>query len=310
MDALDPLDFHILRELIVGSGAYFRSDRVSLEAVARAVGVHRSTVADRIAKWSRIGFLRDWTIDVDPGTLGLVGAHVHFHSRAEDRERALQLVALVEGVDGVLEFDQGWIGVIFMADSPDALTRTEKLLAGILEADRSSRMVDTASDFPDSLPFPLSPLDAKLLLSLIRDSRQTPTVLARKAHVTVRTVERRLGSLRKAGVHYIRPILRFSAVRGVTFGLLWFRYAAGDREVALPQILERVTNLVGRQVEAPTRGMVAIYGSVRELDHAAKAIASLPGVHGVQLRILLGDRQPPGFADWLSERIRRRSGVP
>ena len=85
METLDDLDFHILRELIVGSGAYLRNDRVSLEAVARAVGVHRSTVADRIAKWSRIGFLTEWTIDVDPGALGLVGAHVHFDSKAKIR---------------------------------------------------------------------------------------------------------------------------------------------------------------------------------------------------------------------------------
>src|SRR2546427_11372517 len=75
MESLDDLDFHILRELIVGSGAYLRSDRVSMEAVARVVGVHRSTVADRIAKWGRIGFLTGWAIDVDPGAVGRVGAH-------------------------------------------------------------------------------------------------------------------------------------------------------------------------------------------------------------------------------------------
>src|SRR3989442_15892558 len=34
------------------------------------------------------------------------------------------------------------LGIIFMADSPDALNRTEKLLSEILEADRTIRMVD------------------------------------------------------------------------------------------------------------------------------------------------------------------------
>lgn len=310
MDTLDELDFHILRELMVGSGAYLRSDRVSLEAVARAVGVHRSTVADRIAKWGRIGFLTDWTIDVDPGTLGLVGAHVHFHSSAQTRQRALQLVALVEGVTAVLEFDQGWVGVIFMAESADALTRTENLLAEILEADRTERMVDTAVDYPDSRPVPLSPLDAKLLTALIRDSRQTPTVLARKLHVTVRTVERRLGRLRKAGVHYIRPLFRFTVVSGVTFALLAFSYPVGKREAALRQILERVTNQVGRQVEAPTRGMLAIYGSARELDLSAKDVASVSGVYDVRLRIFLGEVETPGFAAWMAARIVRWSEAP
>src|SRR2546422_8178065 len=108
MESLDELDFHILRELIVGSGAYLRSDRVSLEAIARNIGVHRSTVADRIAGWSRTGFLSEWTIDVDPGALGLVGAPVHYHSRTQVHQHALRLVALVDGVTGILEFDQDW----------------------------------------------------------------------------------------------------------------------------------------------------------------------------------------------------------
>jgi DNA-binding Lrp family transcriptional regulator len=309
MDTLDELDFDVLRELTVGSGAYLRSDRVSLEGMARAVGVHRSTVADRIAKWTRLGFLGDWTIDVDPAALGLVGAHTHFDSKAEPRERALQLAALVEGVEGVLAFDQGWVGVIFMADSPDALARTERLLARILEAERSSRIVDTAVDYPESLPIRLSPIDAKLLTVLMRDSRQTPAGVAKRAHVTVRTVERRLGRLRKAGVYYVRPVFHYARVPGVSFGLLCFEYSKGARGAALRQILRMVTNQVGRQVEAPTRGALVIYGSARELDDSARAVASIPGVHHVILRVLVGEVESPGFAPWLLERIDRRSRV-
>src|SRR2546428_4551599 len=170
---------------MVGGGPYLRSDRVSLQSLARAVGVHRSTVADRLARWSRIGFMGEWTIDVDPAALGLVGAHVHFDSKAEPRERALVLAALVEGVEGVLAFDQGYVGVIFMADSPGALTRTETLLARILERPPATRIVDTAVDYPDSLPVRLSPIDARLLTILLDDSRQTPAAVAKKADVTV-----------------------------------------------------------------------------------------------------------------------------
>lgn len=307
VDHFDALDFHILRELAVGSGDYLRSDRVSLGALARAVGVHRSTVADRMAKWNRQGFLRDWTIDVDPAALGLVGAHVHFDSKAQPRERALQLAALVEGVAGVLAFDQGWVGAIFMADSPDALTRTETLLARILDADRSARIVDTTFDYPDSLPVRISPIDAKILSVLLRDSRQTPAVVSKKAHVTVRTVERRLERLRKAGAYYVRPNFRFARVPGVSFAFLCFEYSKGARGTALRQILRTVSNQVGRQVEAPTRGQIVIYGSARELDDTARAVASIPGVHDVGLRIFLGDVESPGFAAWLLERIERSS---
>lgn len=307
MDTLDELDLNILRELSVGSGEYLRSDRVSLGALARAVGVHRSTVADRMANWNRMGFLRDWTIDVDPAALGLVGAHVHFQSKAQPQQRALELAALVEGVEGVLAFDQGWVGVIFLAGSPDALTRTEKLLARILDAERSSRIVDTAVDYPDSPPVRLSPIDARILTVLLRDSRQTPAVVAKKAHVTVRTVERRLERLRKAGAYYVRPNFRFARVPRVSFGFLCFEYSKGARGPALRQVLRTVTNQVGRQVEAPTRGQLVIHGSARELDDTARVVASIPGVRNVVLRIFLGDVQSPGFPAWLSERIERSS---
>jgi DNA-binding Lrp family transcriptional regulator len=292
---------------MVGSGAYLRNDRVSLETMARAVGVHRSTVADRIAKWTRIGFLGDWTIDVDPAALDLVGTHVHFEARAQPRERALHLAALVEGVEGVLAFDQGWVGVIFMADSSAALTRTETLLARILEAERSSRVVDTAVDYPETRPLPLSPLDAKLLIILLQDSRRTPAVFAKKTHVTVRTVERRLERLRTAGVYYVRPVLHFGRVPGVSFGLLCFQYSGGVHGTALRQVLRLVTNQIGRQVEAPTRGMLLIHGSARELSESADLAASVSGVHDVVLRTFLGETEAPGFPAWLSERIDRQS---
>ena len=309
VETLDDLDFDILREVMVGDAPYLRSDRVSLQSLARAVGVHRSTVADRMAKWNRLGFLSEWTIDVDPAALGLVGAHVHFDSTAQPRERSLHLAALVEGVAGVLAFDQGYVGVIFMADSPGALTRTETLLARILEAERSSRIVDTAVDYPDSPPVRLSPIDAKLLNILLRDSRQTPAAVAKKAHVTVRTVERRLERLREAGVYYVRPNFHFARVPGVSFALLCFEYSKAARGMALRRILGTVTNQVGRQIEAPTRGLLVIHGSARELDDSASAVASIPGVHNVILRVLVGEIESPGFAPWLAERIERRSAA-
>jgi hypothetical protein len=133
--------------------------------------------------------------------------------------------------------------------------------------------------------------------------------VAKNAHVTVRTVERRLGRLRKAGVYFVRPIFRFARVPGVSFGLLCFEYSKGTRGVALRQILRIVTNQVGRQVEAPTRGQLVIHGSARELDESAGAVASVPGVRDVVLRTLLGEVEAPGFPAWLSERIERRSGA-
>src|SRR2546425_10398558 len=165
-----------------------------------------------------------------------------------------------------------------MADSPGALTRTETLLARILEAPRATRIVDTAVDYPDSLPVRLSPIDARLLTILLNDSRQTPAAVAKKADVTVRTVERRLGRLREAGVYFVRPNFHFGRVSGVSFGLLYFEYSKGKRAAALRAVLRALPNHVGRQVEAPTRGLLLIHGSAHELDEYARAAASVPGV--------------------------------
>src|SRR3989475_13113005 len=163
-----------------------------MEAEARVVGINRFTVADRIAKWGRVGFLTDWTSDVEPGALGLVGAHVHFQSRAQVRERALQLVSLVEGVEGILAFDQGWVGIIFMADSPDALTRTEKLLSEILEADRTARMVDTAGGHPPPPPLSPFPPGGQPLTRPVPRPPNAPPRPPQESDVTPPTVDRRL----------------------------------------------------------------------------------------------------------------------
>ncbi|HWM52620.1 MAG TPA: hypothetical protein VNP71_05605, partial [Thermoplasmata archaeon] len=109
--------------------------------------------------------------------------------------------------------------------------------------------------------------------------------------------------------YYVRPNFRFGRVSGVSFALLYFEYSKGKRVAALRELLRTLPNHVGRQVEAPTRGLLVIHGSAHELDEAARAAASVPGIREVTLRTLLREVDAPGFPDWLSERIERRSAA-
>src|SRR5207245_8232790 len=130
---------------------------------------------------------------------------------------------------------------------------------------------------------------------LLRHSSHTPHVVAKNSHGMVRTVERRLELLRKAAVYYVRPNSHYARVPGVSFGLLCFEYSKAVRGTALPRILRVVTNQVGRQVEAQTRGMLVIHGSARELEDSTKAVASVPDVHDVFVRCHVGVGDTSGY---------------
>lgn len=308
VETLDATDFHILRELWVGSGTYFRTDRVSLEEVARKVGVHRSTVAARLAKWQRTGFLERFSIDLDPCALGLVGANVQLHARARPLERALDVAAQVEGAQGIMVFDHGWVAVLLWADGPAALARTLSLLKGILEADEELPVANTALDFPDAKPVPLSATDVRLLLALREDARRTPADLAELTGVSVRTVERRLERMRAEEVFYVLPRVRLSEAPGMVVGFLRIGLPERGREAALRAVFAAVPNWVVRQAQTPRVARFAVFGrTLPELHATLDAVARVPGVEEVVLRLATGFREGAHFDAWLRERLERHA---
>jgi len=308
VDAFDATDFHILRELWVGSGTYFRTDRVSLEQVARKVGVHRSTVAARLAKWMRTGFLERFSIDLDPCALGLVGAHVHLRTRAKPFDRALALALQVEGVQAIMEFDQGWVAVLLWADTPDACDRTLALLRGIFEAGDQVGVANTAVDFPDAKPVPLTASDVRLLLALREDARRSPAELAALVGVSARTVERRLERMREEEVFYVLPRIRFEAATGMLHGYLRVALGGRAREATRRAVFEAVPDWVVRQAITPRVVRFAVFGrSLRDLQRMADAAAKVPGVDEAVLRLKVAFHEGAHFDAWLRERLERHA---
>lgn len=305
VDAFDTTDFAILREMWAGPH-YFRVDRVSLDDIGRAVGLHRSTVATRLAKWARAGFLLGVTVDVDPTALGLVGAHVQFHACAADRDAALETALHVEGVANALVFDQAWIGFPVTADSPAALARIVALLTRILEADRIEEIANTHRDFPDAEPTPLNALDVALVAALREDGRLMPRQLAERTGAPLRTVERRLRRLRDRGVVYTLPRVAFDRAAGMVVGYLHFPLPEEGRDKVLHDALARVPDVLVRQTEAPGIARLLVYAQTpADLEARARAVAQTPGVGRATLRVFHGVRPSPTFNAWLLERLER-----
>ncbi|MHB8606464.1 MAG: winged helix-turn-helix transcriptional regulator [Thermoplasmatota archaeon] len=308
IDFFDEVDFEILRELWVGSGTYFRSDRVSLDAVARALGLHRSTVAARLAKWKRSGALVAFTIDVDPTAIALVGTHTQFRVGAEDHEEAIARAARVPGVPAVLAFADRWVGVPLFARSSAETERRIAELARIFEASEVVRVSDTRVDFRDARAVPLDALDARLLGLLIGDSRQSPRALARSAGASLRTVERHLARLRRESVYYVLPQVDFGRVRGIIAAYVFFGLPEAPRRTSvLRQALSKVPRIFNRQIEAPRVARLGLYApTLRELERDVDAIRKVPGVSDVRVRLYTGLRTDAGFAKWILEKIEER----
>ena len=306
-EVFDELDFRVLREVWVGSGLFFRSDRVSLEQVARALGVHRSTVAARLAKWERNGALLGWSIELEPGAVGLVAAHVQFHARAADLRRAVEVAVLVEGVRSVATMDSDWVGVLLFADDAASLERTLDLLRALFQPSEELRVVDTHAMFPEVQPMPLRALDVRLLMALQEDARQSPARLAGRLGVAKRTVERRLAHLQAKGVYFVMPRIHPADLRGMVNGSVTFTLPEKGRTAVVRQVLAAAPEHFVRQLEGPV-GMLGLYApSNAALGKVVEGLRAVQGVSDVRLRFFQWMRLAPGFPAWLGTRLERRA---
>jgi DNA-binding Lrp family transcriptional regulator len=309
VDTFDELDFRVLRELMIGSGAFLRSDRVSLEAVARALGVHRSTVSARLAKWVAAGALAGFSIEIEPGALGLVTRYTQLHARAHDRERAVETALLVDGVRSIMLMDGGWVGILAYGDSHRALEQQSALCERLFDADERLVLADSEEDYPDTPRVEISRLDARLLAALLHDSRTSPSALAKTAGVAARTVERRLARLQKEGVYFVLPKFDPKGIRGMVMGLVSFRVPPEGGAGVVADAYRRVPNPSFRQM-GRTRAAIGLNApTLRELEAAGPAVAAIPGARDVRVRVLHEIRQSASFDAWLRERFERAAAA-
>lgn len=311
---MDETDVGILRELGRDQvGGWGRLDpRVSAGAIARRVGVARSTVSRRLQRWQESGFLLGFDLWPNPDLFeGVLAAG---SVRVVEPTRKPGVVASLSEMDrvaGVLDHLGEWVGVGLVADGPGGLGRTARLLRDVKGVDE----VETGPVFqPPETEVEMSPLDWRVLAAAREDPRGPVHEAADRAGVSTRTFRRRYGdAIRGNGVLLLLQLdFRRWAGGALTRFVLHLgpdrsRSAVGKRvEGALPASMF-INNSLRPEPEQPWP-VLDVVSHLDGLAVAADLRLDLLDLEGVQEVEVLFPRKLLTVSHWVRQRIQRRVG--
>lgn len=307
---VDELDMRILREVLTGRNDYFRGDRQALDDIARILGIHRTTVWERVSRMETNGFLLPLTLEVEPGAVGLVAAIAALDVPVERRTAQTRAgIFELEGVWGILTYLDAWVLLVHGGDDAviDAQIREACKISGatVMEIEGNTRR-----DYPDVEPVDITPLDVRIIATLMQDARASFRAVADEIGVTARTVERHYARLQEEGVVMMVPTGGAGA-SGLTMA---------DLRIELPDVPEqRRAGIAALEEAAPKwwfrslrpHGLIhiGIYStSASELDEVATRARAIPGARRVGLRVWTGQFHNPAYAAWLVGHLEARAG--
>lgn len=306
---VDETDCRILSEIFVGEGAFWRSDRVPLEAVARRLGLHRNTVSARVRRLAARRIFLPATLEFEPGRLGLVAAMAFMEVPREARTPATREALLaLDGVQALWEYAEGW-SVLAFAETADALTGTLRAAERLSRPRTVTLDLDSARDYPPFEPLALTKLDVRLVERMLDDSRSAYRALGRELGIPAMTLKRRYDRLSRLGAVCLVPGGEGPA-DGMTLGHLIADLpedpvAAGR---VARDLLAALPGQLFRNLTSPRRAHVILYAaSLRELEARLEAARALTGVRAATLRTFAGIRASPAWRPWIARVLAGRA---
>ncbi len=219
-----PLDIWLLRAMFLGSIQSIGNfdPRLSVQALARSVGVSRVTVRRRLARWRDEGFCKRVTAFPNPDALG-----TSFQMQAvvldRGRTRSRSESALVDVLEPAFLYQSEDVyNPVLLAESREVSDRRQKRL----------RDIEGVHVLCPPLPFPCASSSVPLGLrdwKIIRSLRRFPVpdwpAVSKEVGVTVRGLQRRVARLMHGSALMFHPELDFRrspgavAWVGVLFGM-------------------------------------------------------------------------------------------
>ncbi len=308
---MDSVDFDIFRYLFPGGVIRWHGTdpRISLAQVAEQAGIGSNAVRQRIARWRQVGFLRGY--DVRPNTY-LFGANLLATEIPVPDPRGtdgvLEDLGLIEGVTDAWEAfheDQRVVIVRYIAETPAAVARREKLLARLTPTGTLPRRV-ALGVYPCT--HELSLLDWRIVRAFAQSPQSSFQAIARDVGITPKTLARRYGELLDSNALWWVPVFDFT--RFPTVVLVITPHDPRGREKVVRELRNRFPHW------APIdSGSESLYGNgiagfflvecacVTAIDRLVREILPIPGVDRVT-------RYFPGrnvtYREWFDQRIEER----
>lgn len=306
---VDETDFRILREIFQGDAESFRSDRVTLDAIADRLKLHRNTVSARVKRLTENRVLLPASLEVEPALFSLVGALAFLDLPRDRRADALAEAAFaIDGVQTVFAFLDGLLVILYADAEPALLAKIEQVRRAVGAGSARLDLL-TTRDYPPAEPIALAPLDVRLLLALLDDARASFNDVARPLDVSPMTVKRRFERLAREGALYLYPGSG-AAIEGMVMGYVTVDVPGGDAhrpgvEKALDDVLPDwwIRNSAGKSRIA----MITFARSVDALAKQADVARRVPHVAAVDLHVFTGIHASPRYRAWFADVIRSRA---
>ena len=301
MRRLDDLDNRIVKE--AGSPQIVQWNvRESYASVAKRVGADEETVRKRIRRMEREGSIMGWRVMVNPSLIGRSYVAVDATVRDADKKAdAISRLKKLEGMAAFMNFEGGGL-LIFLYSEPGH--------AVALKARQIAEMCGEAPTTVEPLGIPpcelkLSNTDWRIVWAIRNDPRKSLSEIAKEAHVSSRTVNRRLTALTENGAFFLVGIPNLRQSPGVSVNLL-ISCREGHSSTS---IADKITGRFGNVVfGGPFSSHLVSYNFVfNNLIEAGEAHEWVKAVEGVA-EARLGFMKVMVFVpDWLDGQIAERA---
>lgn len=304
---VDALDLAILRQMyregLVNLAGI--DPRLNATRVAHALGVGRARIAARLTAWKNSGFLRRYSVWLNPAYIGWHGAWVALRvDRAVAKAELLGRAGLVDGVVSGMEYLGEWVSLSVVAPDPATLERRVELLrnlAGVVEAEPPLAW---------RVPEPrraLTPLDIRIVRALREHPTATLSAIARRVGVSTRTMTRRYSALIEDWAVWFVPMFDFRQIARPVVALT-VRLAEGTphepvlRRVRarFPLMLESASAVVGVEAGANEMFVAVVLPSIAVLEELEQLARSSPGVTYVETNVIV---RMYDFPDWFDRHL-------
>lgn len=276
----------VLRELY--SPAWLRfSMRESYGLIARKLGVDDQTVRSTISRMKRTGFLKGWTIALNPHILEMECGNVLVEGGQKPTAPKDQVISQLQDLDGVVAvfnfLDGAGVRLVFFYEDDGDFERKTRLVSSICGV--SSPYASWKIPFPANR-VKLKKTDWEIIRSLLRDSRKNVSETAKDVGVSTRTVRRRLDILTQGNSFYPSPVVDAKKVDGFLYHFVVACTNKKDK-ATLDQLLHTsARELVFVDTNAELYSVVAsVCRNIAEADEISDWLRAQPGAGEVTARV-------------------------
>lgn len=310
---VDELDLRIVQQLVIGKNSEPKSERESMQRVAKNLAVHSNTVAARVRNMTAKRALLPMTVQLQPHNLGFDVAHIFFPVPPERRTRELEeRFFQTPGVHYFWQYVEGWTIIIYGTNAEDIRSR----VAPLERASGATGQWEVVSsrDWTSETNPTLDDLDLRIVGALLSNSRWPLPRLARTLRVPLRTLRRRHARL------FAQRALRYiphgsTPLQGMVTGYLILEVPGGrNRERVVSQVQSLVRDFWSGRVMNRSIHYWTFGRDVGAVTLQAAGVRSVAGVSNVRLRILerffIADMFPTYAVDLLTKAMKHpRAGA-